>query len=327
MLKKFFLVLSLVFYSSASVFAEEVKIGGFSHFRFSAGKDESDSFAVKRARVKFTENLDRRLFLNIQAEIANTPLLLDAYGEYRLDKTLKIRTGQFKVPMSAEALTPATKQDLINKYRFISQMFPPKCRDIGVMASGEFSEDRVSYYAAVFNGSGPNAADNDDSSFYVARMTGKPFSKFKTGIGFASSHEKVEGASKIEKGLILGSYKKSIAQADLEFKVKKEATLKAECIKGKYVPDGFGIKEIRAEGIGVTGSCSVIPGKLSLAARYERHDPDDSVTNKKDEKWTTLGLNYSPAGKVKLQANYISKKEAKDEADNDTFIVQLQYCF
>ena len=324
MLKKF-LVLSLVFCSSASVFAKDVGMSGFTQFQFSAGKAENDSFAVKRARVKFTGNPDRRFFLNIHAEIANKPLLLDAYGEYRLDKTLKIRTGQFKVPMSAEALTPATKQDLINKYRFISQMFPPKCRDIGVMASGEFSEDRVSYYAAVFNGSGPNAADNDDSSFYVARMTGKPFSKFKTGIGFASSHEELKGTSKIEQGLGFTQYKKRIVQADLEFNVEK-ISLKAECIKGKYIPDGDA-EEVNAESIGITGRCFIIPGKLLLAARHERYDPNNSVTDKNDEKWTTLGLNYSPAGKVKLQANYISKKEAKDEADNDTFIVQLQYCF
>ena len=334
-----FLGLCLVFGFCAGVFAEDVKVGGFIHSRFSAGKGEEDSFSIKRARVKFTGNLDERFSFKIQGETAEsekvpttteTAFLLDAYMECRLNETLKIRTGQFKIPMSAEALTPATKSDLINKYQFILQMFPSKCRDIGVMASGKFSGNKIAYSAGVFNGSGPNAADNDESSFYASRLTAKPSAKIKAGISFAGSHETVEGDSKIEKALIatsgIAAYEKRIAQADLEFK-QDSVSLKAEYITGNYKPDDSTSKEAAAAGFGVTCSCFVIPKKLSAVARYEEYDPNDLVTDAKDVTWTTLGLNYFPAKKIKLQANYIAKKEAKNEVDDDSFIVQLQYCF
>ncbi|MBU3956197.1 OprO/OprP family phosphate-selective porin [bacterium] len=324
------LSLCLVLGFCAGAFAEDVKVGCYIHSRFSAGKAENDSFAIKRARVKFTGNLDERFSFQLLAETAVTPLLLDAYMECKMSDALKIKTGQFKIPLSAEALASATKQDLINKYQFISQMLPSTCRDIGVMASGEFPENKISYSAGVFNGSGPNAADNDGNSFYVARLTAKPLAKIKAGVGFAGSHETVSGDSKIETALIatpgFASYEKQIAQADLEFK-QGGISLKAEYIAGNYSPDDSTIKGVNAAGFGVTGSYFVISKKLQASARYEKYDPDDSVTDKKDVTWTTLGLNYFPAGKVKLQANYISKKEAKNEVDNDTLIVQLQYCF
>lgn len=326
------LSLCLVLGFCAGAFAEDVKVGGFIHSRFSAGKDENDSFSIKRARVKFTGNLDERFSFQLLAETAVTPLLLDAYMEYKMSDALKIKTGQFKIPLSAEALASATKQDLINKYQFISQMLPSTCRDIGVMASGEFPENKISYSAGVFNGSGPNAADNDGKSFYVARLTAKPLAKIKAGVGFAGSHEMNKSvpadnySTKIEKALAFASYEKQIAQADLEFK-QNGLSLKAEYIAGNYSPDVSTIKEVNAAGFGVTGSYFVIPKKLSAVARYEEYDPNDSVTDAKDVTSATLGLNYFPAGKVKLQANYISKKEAKNEVDNDSLIIQLQYCF
>jgi len=335
---KKFLGLCLVFVFCAGVRAEDAKAGGFIHSRFSAGKGEKDSFSIKRARVKFTGNLDERFSFKIQAETAEsekvpttteTAFLLDAYVVCGLKDALKIKTGQFKIPMSAEALASSTKSDLINKYQFISQMFPSKCRDTGIMAEGKFSGNKIAYSAGVFNGSGPNAADNDDNSFYVARLAAKVSQAINAGIGYAGSHETAGGNSKIETALItnpaFASYEKRIAQADVEFK-RDDISLKAEYITGSYAPDNSTV-EITAAGFGVTGSYFVIPKKLSVAARYEEYDPDDSVTDVKDVKWMALGLNYSPAKKVRLQVNYISKKEAKNEVDDDSFIVQLQYCF
>ncbi|MDO9513721.1 MAG: porin [Elusimicrobiota bacterium] len=326
------LSLCLVFGFCAGAFAEDVKVGGFIHSRFSAGKAENDSFSIKRARVKFTGNLDERFSFQLLAETAVTPLLLDAYLECKMNDALKIKTGQFKIPLSAETLASATKQDLINKYQFISQMLPSTCRDIGVMASGEFPENKISYSAGVFNGSGPNAADNDGNSFYVARLTAKPLAKIKVGVGFAGSHEMNKSvtsdnySTKIEKALAFASYEKQIAQADLEFK-QEGISLKAEYIAGNYSPDDSTIKEVSAAGFGVTGSYFVIPKKLSAVARYEEYDPNDSVANAKDVTSATLGLNYFPAEKVKLQVNYILKKEAKNVIDDNSFIVQLQCCF
>ncbi len=175
------------------------------------------------------------------------------------------------------------------------------------------------------------SADNDGSSFYVARLNAQPLPEIKAGIGFAGSHERVKGNSEIETALLIAtpafaSYEKRIAQADLELS-QNNISLKAEYITGNYSPDDSTIKEVAAAGFGVTGSYFLIPKKLSAIARYEKYDPNDLVTDAKDVIWTTLGLNYFPAEKVRLQANYIFKKEAKNEVDNDSFIVQLQYCF
>jgi hypothetical protein len=236
----------------------------------------------------------------------------------------KINIGQFKIPMSAEALSPVTKQDLINKYRFLTQLLPTSYRDIGVMAEGNIFTGKISYQSGIFNGNGLNNKTNDDDQyFYVGRlMTKEAF--LQMGISAASSRETGTGNSAIESAFGSPPYRKNLAQADLKIG-KKNSFLKGEFIFGRYNFDSA--KTIRASGFGFTVGKFLMLDKLSIIARYEEYNPDRSIINRKDTNWTTVGLNYFPANKVKLQANYVFKREAKSEKRNDTFAVQLQYCF
>jgi len=169
--KSIFAVCALFFYPVVC-FAKTPQIGGFIHARYLAGKAENNSFAVKRVRVVFSGKADENFDYTIRVDSLRQPILLDAVLKYTHSKQFKVDIGQFKIPMSAEALTPVTKQDLINKYRFLSQLFPPSYRDIGIMAEGNIFDGKISYQLGIFNGNGSNNKANDDNQyFYVGRLT------------------------------------------------------------------------------------------------------------------------------------------------------------
>jgi len=302
-------------------FASSPEIGGFIHSRFSAGKDETNSFTVKRARLKYSGKLDEKFKYKLQIDVLRDPVLLDAVLKYKYSKLFKLSIGQFKIPISAEALTPATKQDLIKKYLFITQMLPSCCRDIGVMAEGVIKKTK--YSAGIFNGTGMNKQNDDDKYLYVFRAERDFFSFLKAGISFAGSHETAQGNSKIESALS-PPYKKTLFQADIEVKGKKNF-LKGELIEARYNPNLSA--PLKADGFGLTCGCFLIDRTLSVVLRYEEYDPDTSVTDKNDVKWTTLGINYFALKKVKIQVNYTFKDEKRDETNNNLFVAQMQYCF
>ncbi|MCD6422717.1 MAG: hypothetical protein J7L42_01180, partial [Elusimicrobia bacterium] len=178
--------------------------------------------------------------------------------------------------------------------------------------------------AGILNGNGLGNMKNDDNNFLcICRLTGKITGPLKTGISFASSRETVAGNSKIESSLP-APYKKTLIQADIEAKCEKNF-LKGELIEARYNPDSAA--PLKADGFGLTCGCFLIDKILSVVLRYEEYDPDKSVTDKNDIKWTTLGINYFASKKAKIQANYIFKSEAEDETNNNSFIVQMQYCF
>ncbi len=144
------------------------------------------------------------------------------------------------------------------------------------------------------------------------------------GIGAASFCETGTGDSALESAFTQLPYIKNLMQADLKIG-RKDLFLKGEFMLGKYNFDSA--TNLKAGGFGFTAGKFLMPNKLSAVARYEEFNPDRSVVNGKEVKWTTAGLNYFPSGNVKLQANYVFKREAENSSKNDLFITQLQHCF
>ncbi|RLD16679.1 MAG: hypothetical protein DRI36_05330, partial [Caldiserica bacterium] len=261
------IILFCGFWIVSFCFADSKEFSGFVHFRFSSGENENDSFLIKRARLKYLRKIDEKFSYKLQIDVLKEPALLDAVLEYKYSNLFKLIIGQFKIPISAEALTPAIKQDLIEKYLFITQIFPSCCRDIGVMAKGVFK--KIRYLAGVFNGNGMNKPNNDDRYLYVLRFEREFFSLLKTGISFAYSHE-IFG-----KTVNFAPYKKRVLQGDFEFK-RKNVFLKFEGIICCYLPDDPKITSIEAQSFGITGGLFLIPQKLQIVTRFEKYDPNKS---------------------------------------------------
>lgn len=88
--------------------------------------------------------------------------LKNAALDYSFDKALKVRAGHFKLPISPELLTSASKIDFIER-SLIGQNVAPD-RDWGVMLYGEVLK-RINYQAGVFAGDGRTEERRAETSF------------------------------------------------------------------------------------------------------------------------------------------------------------------
>lgn len=117
-----------------------------------------------------------------------------------------------------------------------------------------------------------------------------------------------------------------LAGADLSAQLGN-LSLKTEYLWGEFKPYLPGKRRILARGYYVQGGCC-LNQKLQALAQYQAFDPDRSVRNSSDIRWTTLGLNYFIRGyNLRAQANYIFKRERVSSARNDAVIVSAQLLF
>ena len=116
-----------------------------------AGDQRRDEAELRRLRV----GLDLawgRLAVQVQADPHEDgrDILKDAYAELRFGKALRVRGGQYKVPVSPEFMTSAAKTDFAERTMLANDLGPG--RDFGVEVYGEGK--RLQYQVGVFAGDG-----------------------------------------------------------------------------------------------------------------------------------------------------------------------------
>ncbi|NOY52599.1 MAG: hypothetical protein GXP58_03145 [Deltaproteobacteria bacterium] len=113
------------------------------------------------------------------------------------------------------------------------------------------------------------------------------------------------------------------------------AIIQAEYIRRKLktddlltFADGDRARSVTADGWYLQGGYYVIPGKLSLNARYETYDPNRAVTSRNDYSRYALGFNYYiRKNRFKLQGDYTWQDEAVEDLSNNFWELQLQALF
>jgi phosphate-selective porin len=115
----------------------------------------SDAAELRRARIGF-EARYRRLTLELDVDPQDAgDELKNALGNLRLAKGLELQAGHFKVPVSAEFLTSASKTDFIERSLLATHIGP--ARDWGIMLQGE--RDWLLVQAGAFKGDGRTRRD------------------------------------------------------------------------------------------------------------------------------------------------------------------------
>ena len=99
-------------------------------------------------------------------------MLTDGYLELRYWPELRLRAGQFKVPFSYEVLFFYNNIDFVE--RSVADNLAPS-RDLGAMLHGSLFGGVVSYAWGIFNGTGRNTADTNNSKDLAARLVVYPF--------------------------------------------------------------------------------------------------------------------------------------------------------
>ena len=137
---------------------------------------------------------------------SSTPVIQDAYINYRYQPGFQFRTGKFKTPVGLEFLQ-STKDNAFNEYTLVKDLGPG--RDLGAEVLGDLFDGGVSYAAGIFNGvaDGSNASngDFDNHPDFAGRLFFQPWiesgAEWLNGLGFGvgGTYGDQEGTSAVNK--------------------------------------------------------------------------------------------------------------------------------
>jgi phosphate-selective porin OprO/OprP len=137
------------------------------------GTDLTDKFLVRRARIGLQGTFYKYFDFFVEADFGQGgAVLTDGYLDIHYWPEFRLRGGQFKVPFSYEELFSDNNLDFVE--RSVADSLTPK-RDIGAMLHGSLFGGIVSYAGGIFNGSGQNTADTNDSKDLAGRLVVYPF--------------------------------------------------------------------------------------------------------------------------------------------------------
>ncbi len=167
----------------------------------------TDSFLVRRARPILEGSVGKNFDFYLMPDFAQTPnnnqaVLVDAYGDFKINPAFKIRGGKFKAPLGLERL----QSDPVAN--FMETGFPTNLvpnRDVGFQVSGDVLGESVNYALGVFNGGSDLASvdtsDVNNDKDAIGRVFVTPFKNTSIeplkgfGIGIGGSYGHKEGGT------------------------------------------------------------------------------------------------------------------------------------
>ncbi|MEJ0090843.1 MAG: porin [Limisphaerales bacterium] len=161
----------------------------------------NDGFLLRRARPIFQGTLYRDFDFNFTPDFGGSSVqIFDAYGNYRYEPWLQVRTGKFKTPEGLEQLQ-ADVNTSFNERSLVTDLVPN--RDVGLQFWGDIEGGVLSYAAGIFNGVGDaqnsSNSDNNNEVEFVARLFTQPFKNtdipFLQGLGFGVAGTSENGTS------------------------------------------------------------------------------------------------------------------------------------
>lgn len=127
------------------------------------------TFSFPTARLRVHSVWEDRVSLFLQADLLQSPSILDAQLTVPLLERLELDVGLFKSPFSREFLL--FPEDLPFEQRsMVVQALAPN-RQIGASLKMRLFDDRLSVQTGAFNGNGTTFEENENNQFlYVARL-------------------------------------------------------------------------------------------------------------------------------------------------------------
>jgi phosphate-selective porin OprO/OprP len=143
------------------------------------GTDLTNNFLVRRGRIGLQGTFYKYFDFFVEADFGQgAAVLTDGYLDVHYWPELRLRAGQFKVPFSYEELFSDNNIDFVE--RSVADNLVPS-RDVGAMLHGSLFGGIVSYAGGIFNGSGQNTAETNDSKDLAARLVVAPFKQTDLG--------------------------------------------------------------------------------------------------------------------------------------------------
>ena len=226
--------------------------------------------------------------------------LQDAYIRYK-PGAFGIQAGQFKTPFTREFIASLADIETADRATAVDSLAPK--RDIGIMADYAFGVIATAMLG-VFNGEGQNITANADSSLLVvARVVARPIPYISVGANLADF-----GGDSTRYGVDVG----------LDY---QGATLKAE-----YLTQGRDAIELNDKGWYALVAYRVMPW-LQLVVKQEDFRRSAISPDSRNRATTAGGSVEFPGGKVRLVANYVSRKIGEPGVRRGMLIAQAQVRF
>ncbi len=299
--------------SPAVAASKALKLSGNTQIQGTLQDPGVDSFAARRVRLTLAGDIVKNLRFKLTAELAKTPTLLDAFGEYEPSASLGLRFGQFLVPFSLESLTSVSDLDTVNRALVTEKLAPGRDigtqgRDVGLAVYGKASV--FEYSAGLLNGSGANKADANEHKDLAGRFLVRPTGGVSLGVslyrGRQSASAEAPTTVRDREGVEL-----AVARGP--------ATLRAEYIHGQ---DGA----FSRSGGYVQAGYYFLKDKLQGIAKFDTLDLDRSRAGGRTDVWTA-GINWIIQGKNKLQVNYERRRPESGDGTVNALLAQFQINF
>jgi hypothetical protein len=269
------------------------------------------TFYLKRARVSLTgKAAEEKIDYRLQVDMAGSPKICDLYFRYKPSDAIGFQFGQFKVPFAIENdIYGPTTFEFID-YSYITTLLARNNakydgiastgRDIGFQMYGGFGDAKdyktLSYNLAIFNGTGINTQDNNESKDYVARLIYKP-SKALSLSASAMYSETIHNA----RTLYAERWAAGAIYDVEDFIIRAEiagAEFNDRDVDTFYVMGGYKIKK-----------------DWMLVGRYENLNED---FERPEVDWNsnriTLGAVYKPYPFLRMQLNYTLENSGIEDA-------------
>jgi hypothetical protein len=285
-----------------------VKVGGYIQARETWREDSKLTATLNRARIFAEGSLTGGFSYRIMAEYesggnastAASVSLRDTYVRWTRGD-LSLTAGQYKTPFSPEYITSITQIETADRSTVVDSLATK--RDIGVMAHYAFGS-YLTMEGGVFNGEGQNRIVNvDSSSLAVGRIAARPLPFVTLGTNVAAYP---------------GDSTRYGLDAAIEYR--------GASLKGEYLWQDHHIDAPVDQGWYGLATYRVLPW-VQLVVKQEKFERD-ALSLSRRVVATTGGVNLEfAASRIRLLANYVSRKIGDPGVRRSTVITQLQVRF
>ncbi|MEO8500047.1 MAG: porin [Vicinamibacteria bacterium] len=259
--------------------------------------------------------------------------------------SFKITLGQFKVPLGRQELTSSGKLHFAD--RSLLNLEFTRGRDIGIQLGGRVANDKVEYFAGVFNGNSASRTSNDNTKLqYNARVSFEPLGKVAYSEGAFEAWDKplLAIAGQFESNDLSGAtnltdFNTTIFGADFVYKYKG-FSLFAEYFNRKRVPEavsgtssatsGAAIQSgggFHSNGYNVEAGYFLKRDKVEVAVRFAGYDPSDQTPNNSHRETGGVFNYYVLKHTLKVVADFRALRDDLVKETDKEFRIQTQFIF
>lgn len=256
-----------------------------------------------------------------------------------------ITVGQMKVPLGRQEMTSSGRLQFADRSLLNGEF--TRGRDVGVQVRGRVSNDKVEYFAGVFNGNAASRTSNDNTKLqYNARVSFEPLGKVAySEIAFeAWDKPLIAVAAQFESNDLSGAtnltdLNTTILGADFVYKYKG-FSLFAEYFNRKRTPESVSgtssptsgsaaqsTGSFQSNGYNIEAGYFLKRDRVHIGARFASYDPTSKTpSNNRSEKGGVVDY-FIRKHTVKMLADFRALRNEQSRDTYKEFRVQTQFIF